>query len=119
MKVKIKLDFDGKVSTSICHKLNELCVQKWKIVEIKEILNLADKFYLNEIGRKVMADRSKVNYGSANYLLVAPKEFVTSTGEQLYVWLYRESTNESFGKINIGGDDDLDYEVVKNYFIKK
>ncbi len=119
MKVKIKRDFDGKVTTSLCHKLNELCGQKWKIAEIKEILNLTDKSYLNEIGRKSMVNGSKVNYVSANYLLVAPKQFITSTGEQIYVWLYRKSTDESFGKIKIGVDDDLDYEVVKNYFTKK
>ena len=118
MKVKIKRDFDGKVSTSICHKLNELCGQKWKIAEIKEILNLTGKSYLNEIGRKSMVNGSKVNYVSANYLLVAPKQFITSTGEQIYVWLYRKSTDESFGKINIGADDDFDYAVVKNHFAK-
>lgn len=119
MTIKIKRDFDAKVSTAVCHKLNELCGQKWKIAEIKEMLDQTDKFYLNEIGRKVMVDRNIVNYMTANYILVTPKQFITSSGEQLYVWLYRESTNESFGKINIGLANDFDYAVVKHYYATK
>ena len=85
MKANIKRDFDDKVSTSACHKLNELCGQKWTMVEIREILNSADKNYLNEFGRKVMLDRSKVKHMTANYILVLPKQFITSKGEQIYV----------------------------------
>lgn len=116
MKAKIKRDFDGKVSNIVCHKLNELCGQKWTREELREFLNSANKCYLNEIGRKVMIDRSKVNYVSAIYILVFPEQFITSKGEQLYVWLYRKNTNESFGKINIGVEDDFDYEVVEKYY---
>lgn len=118
MKVKTKRDFDSKVSNIICHNLNELCGHKWTKVELRNILNSADKYYLNEIGRKFMVDRSKVLYASAYYLLVMPKQFVTTSGEQLYVWLYRESTIEGFGSINIGVDEDFEYSVVRNYFTK-
>lgn len=118
MKVIIKGDFDGKVSNILCHNLNELCGQKWTKAALLEILNSSKKCYLNEIGRKYMVDKNKVNYMSACYLLVAPEQFFTVTGEQLYVWLYRENTNERFGSINIGVDEDFDYSVVRNYFTK-
>lgn len=63
-----------------------------------------------------MVDRFEVNYMSANYILVIPKQFITSKGEQLYVWRYRKRTNESFGKTNIGTEDDFEYFIVRNYF---
>lgn len=119
IKVKTKRDFDGKVSNIVCHKLNELCGQKWTKEEIREALNSTGKCYLNEIGRKYKVGRSLVKYTSAYYLLVLPKQFFTSTGEQVYVWLYRKNTNESFGRINVGVDEDFDYAVVKNYFTRK
>lgn len=118
MKVTIKRDFDGKVSNIICHRLNELCEHKWTKAELLEILNSSKQCYLNEIGRKFMVDRNKVLYASAYYLLVMPKQFITTSGEQLYVWLYRESTIEGFGSINIGVDEDFEYSVVRNYFTK-
>ncbi len=118
MKVTIKRDFDGKVSNIICHRLNELCEQKWTKAELLEILNSSKQCYLNEIGRKYMVDRSKVLYASAYYLLVMPKQFVTTSGKQLYVWLYRDSTIEGFGSINIGVDEDFEYSIVRNYFTK-
>lgn len=118
MKVTIKRDFDGKVSNIICHRLNELCEHKWTKAELLEILNSSKQCYLNEIGRKFMVDRNKVLYASAYYLLVMPKQFITTSGEQLYVWFYRESTIEGFGSINIGVDEDFEYSVVRNYFTK-
>ena len=118
IKVKIKRGFDGKVSNIVCHKLNELCGQKWTKEEIREILNSTGQCYLNEIGRKHNVGKSLVKYASAYYILVLPKQFITSTGEQIYIWLYRKNTNESFGRINIGIDDGFDYAVVKNHFTK-
>ena len=119
MTLNIKRDFDGKVTTSVCHKLNELCGQKWTMIELREILNSTDKCFLNEIGRKFTVGRTKVLYPSSNYLLVMPKQFISTKGEQLYVWLYRKNTDERFGKINIGVEDDFDYSVVRNYFTNK
>lgn len=116
MKVKIKSAFDGKVSNIVCHQLNELCGKKWTKEELQGILNSTEKCYLNEIGRIYMVDKVKVNYMSANYLLVIPKELITSTGKQLYVWLYRNNINKSFGKINIGSDDSFEYAIVENYY---
>lgn len=116
IKVKIKRDFDGKVSNIVCHELNELCGQKWTKEEIREVLNSTVKCYLNEIGRKHNVDNSSVKYASAYYILVLPKQFITSTGEQIFVWLYRKNINECFGRINFGVDDDFDYAVVENHF---
>lgn len=118
MTLNIKRDFDRKVSTSVCHELNELCGQKWTMKELREILNSTNKCFLNEIGRKFTVERTKVLYPSANYLLVVPKQFISTKGEQLYVWLYRKKTDESFGKINNGTYDVFDYEIVKNYYTK-
>ena len=118
MKVKTKRDFDGKVSNIICHRLNELCEQKRTKAELLEILNSSKQCYLNEIGRKYMLDKSKVLYASACYLLVLPKEFVALTGEQLYVWLYRDNVNMRFGSINLGVAEDFEYAVVRNYYTK-
>ena len=117
IKVKIKRDFDGKVSNIVCHELNELCGQKWTKEEIREVLNSTVKCYLNELGRKHNVDNSSVKYASAYYILVLPKQFITSTSEHVYVWLYRKNTNESFGKINVGIEDTFDYAIVKNYFL--
>ena len=118
MNVIIKEVFDGKVSNIVCHQLNELCGQKWRKEEIREILNSTDKCYLNEIGRKYNVGKNMVKYASAYYILVLPKQFITSTGEQIYVWLYRKNSNESFGRINIGTYDVFDYDIVKNYYSK-
>lgn len=117
--VKIKSAFDGKVSNIVCHQLNELCGQKWTKEELRRILNSTEKCYLNEIGRKHKVGKSLVKYASAYYILVLPKQFITSTGEQVYVWVYRENTNESFGRINVGIEDTFDYDVVKNYFSRQ
>jgi hypothetical protein len=117
MKVLIKRDFDGKISNSVCHQINELCGKNWTKIEIYEILNSTSKKYLNEIGRKFMVNRCIVNYIFANYILVMPKQFITSTGEQLYVWIYREKTSGCFGKINIGVSDDFEYSIVKNHHL--
>ncbi len=65
-----------------------------------------------------MVDNSLVKYASAFYILVLPKQFITSTGKQVYVWLYRKNTNERFGRINVGVNDDFEFAVVKNYFVK-
>ena len=121
LKVIVKRDFDGKVSPSICHKLNNICGQKWKIIEIVDILNSAEKHLLNELGRINTIDNEKVKYSSAHYLMVLPEQFVSLTGKQLYVWLYRESTDDSFRKvkINMGDYDGFDHAVVKNYYNKK
>lgn len=119
MKVKIKSVFDRKVSNIVCHQLNELCVQKWKKEEIQIIIDSTNKCYLNEIGRKHEVDNSFVKYASAFYILVLPKQFITSTEKQVYVWLYRKSPNERFGRLNVGIDDDFDYDIVKNYFSLK
>lgn len=118
MSLKIRNAFDGKVSNIVCHQLNELCGQKWTKKEIREILNSTVRSYLNEIGRKSTIEGTRVMYSSANYLLVMPKQFISTKSEQLYIWLYRKSIDESFGKINIGIDDVFDYSVVKNYYIK-
>ena len=118
MKVKIKSAFDGKVSNTVCHQLNELCGNKWTKVELQGIFNSTEKCYLNEIGRKYMVDNSLVKYVSAFYILVLPKQFITSTGKQVYVWLYRKNTNERFGRINVGVNDDFEFAVVENYFVK-
>ncbi len=119
LKVKIKSVFDEKVSNIVCHRLNELCGQKWTKNEIREVLNSTSKCYLNEIGRKYNVGKSLVKYASAYYVLVLPKQFITLTGEQICVWLYRENTNESFGRINIGTDDDFDFAVVTNTYYKE
>lgn len=118
MSLKIRNAFDGKVSNIVCHQLNELCGQKWTKKEIREILNSTVRSYLNEIGRKSTIEGTRVMYSSANYLLVMPKQFISTKSEQLYIWLYRKSIDESFGKINIGIADVFDYIVVKNYYIK-
>lgn len=116
MKVIIKSTFDGKVSNVVCHQLNELCGQKWTKEELRRILNSTEKCYLNEIGRKYMVGKRIVKYASAYYILLLPKQFFTVTGLQVYVWIYRKNTNESFGKINVGIEDTFDYDVVRNYF---
>ena len=118
MKANIKTDFERKMSTRFCRDLKDLSGQKWTMPKIREIINSTDKYYLNEIGRKFMLDGNKVKYDTANYMLAVPRQFITSTGEQLYVWLYRESTDVKFGKINIDTANVFDYAVVKNYYTK-
>lgn len=118
-KLNTKTFFERKITTCLCRDLKKLSGQKWTMSKIRDSINSADFYCLNEIGRKYDIDRNLVKYDTASYIIVKPKQFIAQTGEQLYLWCYRKSINEKYGKINIGVYDDFDYAVVINNFTKQ
>lgn len=102
--------FDEKVSPTICHEINEKCNLSKRMDEIRNDLNSSKRYYLSALGLRIGFDGLPISDTTASYIYVQPNNYNTRNGDQMVVWLYRETMSDDFKTkgLMIGTVNDLE-----------